>query len=143
MFSIFWLAITGAKPPFSERYPVYVLVEILGVSEEDDQSRLEQVLERSLEQELICDVIVAQSIDHAQRLWKYREAVGELLAALKPHAAFDVGIPTSTMAAFVQDVRAELTRRFPTQRHLFSATSAMATCMFYPAPIRLPSICMR
>jgi FAD/FMN-containing dehydrogenase len=67
----------------------------------------------------VSDVIVAQSMDDAQRLWKYRETVGEMLARLKPHAAFDVGIPMARMDGFVTSVRQRLGQLFPGQRHLF------------------------
>jgi FAD/FMN-containing dehydrogenase len=105
--------------PFADRYPVYVLVESLGASPEEDRQALERVLESALERDLVADVIVAQSLDDAQRLWQYRESVGELLTKLKPHAAFDVGIPMASMDRFVTTVRATLVELFPNQHHLF------------------------
>jgi FAD/FMN-containing dehydrogenase len=105
--------------PFSTVHPIYVLVETLGSSYESDQQLLEQCLERALERELVTDVIVAQSLEHARRLWEYRESIGEILSQLKPHAAFDIGIPMSSMEHFVSAVRATLSERFPRQRHLF------------------------
>ena len=110
---------TGQKPPFAERYPVYALVEVLGTDDAEDRDRLERFLGRALEEGIASDVIVAQSLEHSRQLWQYREAIGELLSRLKPHAAFDVGIPVPAMGAFVDTVRAALKQRFPDQSHLF------------------------
>jgi FAD/FMN-containing dehydrogenase len=107
------------KAPFADIHPVYVLVETLGSSPESDSQALEQVLERALEDEIVSDVVVAQSLDDAHRLWEYREAIGELLSRLKPYAAFDVGIPMGSMDRFVASARESLTGIFPNQQHLF------------------------
>ena len=107
------------RPPFAATHPVYVLVETLGADEAADRERLEAVLGRSLESGDIDDVVVAQSIEHARRLWAYRETVGEMLSRMKPHAAFDVGVPMPAMDAVVESLRDALERRFPAPRHLF------------------------
>ncbi|MFT4067803.1 FAD-binding oxidoreductase [Paraburkholderia sp.] len=111
--------IAHLKAPFGESYPVYVLIETLGESDEDDRRVLEQALERMLDEGIVQDVIVAQTIEHAKQLWAYRETVGELLSKLKPHAAFDIGISMDRMDGFVEDVRTALSERFPHQTHLF------------------------
>ena len=111
--------IAHLKAPFGHAYPVYVLIETLGESDDDDRRALEQSLERMLEEGIVQDVIIAQSIEHAKQLWTYRETVGELLSKLKPHAAFDIGIPMDRMEQFVEDARASLRERFPQQTHLF------------------------
>jgi FAD/FMN-containing dehydrogenase len=113
------LDVADARAPFADRHPLYVLVETMGSSEVIDREQVEEVLGRALETGLVSDVIVAQSMDEAQRLWAYRETVGEMLSRMKPHAAFDVGIPMARMDAFVTSVRASLEERFPRQRHLF------------------------
>ncbi|SKD04286.1 FAD/FMN-containing dehydrogenase [Burkholderia sp. CF099] len=111
--------IAHLKAPFGDTYPVYVLIETLGESDDDDRRALEQALEQMLEEGIVQDVIIAQTIEHAKQLWAYRETVGELLSKLKPHAAFDIGIPMDRMEQFVEDARASLSERFPQQTHLF------------------------
>jgi FAD/FMN-containing dehydrogenase len=111
---------TGAlKPPFATRSPVCVIIETLGASEGGERRALEEVLEYALENQIVEDVIVAQSIDDARQIWAYRETVGELLGRLKPHAAFDVGLPMIAMDRFVTTMKTTLTSRFPHQTHLF------------------------
>ncbi|WP_433695480.1 FAD-binding oxidoreductase [Paraburkholderia phenoliruptrix] len=113
------MEIAHLKAPFGVAYPVYVLIETLSESDDDDRRALEQALERMLEEGIVQDVIIAQSIEHAKQLWAYRETVGELLSKLKPHAAFDIGIPMDRMEQFVEEARASLSERFPQQTHLF------------------------
>jgi FAD/FMN-containing dehydrogenase len=107
------------RPAFSEASPVYVLVETLGAQQEEDREQLERFLSEALEAGTVNDVVVAQSQGDASRLWAYRETIGEMLGQLKPHAAFDVGVPMAAMDSFVQTVRDALQSRFPAQRHLF------------------------
>ena len=125
-FEVMWerfmdaaIDIAALRPPFAETCPIYVLIETLGASDEGDRRLLEQVLERALEAGMVQDVVIAQSMEHSRQLWQYRESVGELLAQLKPHAAFDVGIPMAAMDDFVTSVNSTLSAMFPLQSHLF------------------------
>jgi FAD/FMN-containing dehydrogenase len=113
------VAITGTRQPFTKRYPVYALVELSGVSDAQERAQLESFLEPALARSLVQDVIVAQTLEHGKQLWAYRESIGEMLSRVKPHAAFDVGIPVPAMDAFVTSVRTALRDRFPRQSHLF------------------------
>jgi FAD/FMN-containing dehydrogenase len=113
------MEIGALKAPFATHAPVYVIVETLGAAEDSERRALEEVLEYALDNEIVDDAIVAQSLDHARQLWAYRETVGELLGRLKPHAAFDVGLPLIAMDRFVTTMKTTLTSRFPQQQHLF------------------------
>lgn len=42
------------------------------------------------EHRTVSDVVVAQSLDDAHRLWACREGIGEMLGQIQPHAAFDI-----------------------------------------------------
>jgi FAD/FMN-containing dehydrogenase len=122
MWSDFMEAATqmGAlRQPFAAPHPIYALVETQGGGEAQDRERLEEILGSMLDSEVVADVVVAQSLEDARRLWAYREAIGEMLSRMKPHAAFDVGIPMAAMDAFVETVRDALEQRFAAQRHLF------------------------
>ncbi|KVQ51671.1 FAD-linked oxidase [Burkholderia territorii] len=107
------------RPAFAAPAPVYALLETLGTDDADERRQLEECLADAFDRGLVTDAVVAQSIDDVQRLWTYREAIGELLAHLKPHAAFDVGIPMAAMERFVDATRKALTQQFSRQRHLF------------------------
>lgn len=113
------IEIGGLRPPFSEPHPVYVLLETLGGDTDPGAEQLVRLLGYAVEQDLVQDAIVAQSLEDAGRLWAYREAIGELLDRLKPYAAFDVGVPMARMALLVDSVRMALEQCFPSQRSLF------------------------
>jgi len=112
-------AASGARAPFDQRYPLVALVESLGHDHALEREQMERALGSALEEGIVDDVIVAQSGDDARGLWACREAVGELLSRLKPYAAFDVGVPAAATEAFVDEMRAELTARYPDSQHLF------------------------
>ena len=107
------------RPAFDAPAPVYALIETLVTHQVGERQQLEALLADAIEAGLVTDAVVAQSMDDAQRLWAYRETVGELLSKLKPHAAFDVGVPMAAMERFVDAARTALTQLFPHQRHLF------------------------
>lgn len=111
--------VSDLRPLFGQEFPLYVLIECLGDDESIERQALEQFLERVLEAGEVEDAIVAQSLDDAEGLWAYRESVGELLAEMKPHAAFDVSVPMASMDRFVKSARQMLDEAFPGQRHLF------------------------
>jgi FAD/FMN-containing dehydrogenase len=111
--------VAGIPQPFADAHALYIIVETLGASQDREREQLECALEKALGDGLVDDVIVAQSMTDAQGLWQYRETVGEMLARMKPHAAFDVGIPLARLDGLVSSVRATLERQFPNARHLF------------------------
>jgi FAD/FMN-containing dehydrogenase len=111
--------VAGVPQPFADAHALYIIVETLGASQDGEREQLECVLEKALEDGLVDDVIVAQSMTDARGLWQYRETVGEMLSRMKPHAAFDVGVPMARLDGLVSSVRATLERQFPNARHLF------------------------
>lgn len=113
------LDVASLRAPFAEAAPVYALLEVQGASEAQDRAQLEELLGEAMEAGTVSDAVVAQSLAEAQRLWAYRESIGEMLGRTRPHAAFDVGVPMALMDGFVRSVRTALTARFPSQRHVF------------------------
>jgi FAD/FMN-containing dehydrogenase len=105
--------------PFDRAYPLYVLIETHGADEQGGRAAVERFLSAALEDGVVQDAIVAQSVSQATQLWAYREAVSELLSLTKPYAAFDVSVALPHMDPLVTHLRQELSRRFPDTAHLF------------------------
>lgn len=105
--------------PFQESFSLYVLLESEGSDSADNLAQLESLLEHALEQGVVADVVLPQSGEQAASLWLMRDAIADILPQMRPYVAFDVGIPVSKMAAFVDDVHARLRDRYPDARHLF------------------------
>ena len=105
--------------PFDQAYPLYVLIETHGSDPRTGQDAVERFLTSAIEDGIVKDAIVAQSVEQANQLWAYREAIGELLSMAKPCAAFDVSVAMPHMDALVTQLRSMLTHRFPGKSHLF------------------------
>lgn len=105
--------------PFSHPYPLYVLIETLGGDADTSTTAIEHFLETEMENEVVADAVVAQSVEQATQLWAFREGVSELLSHLRPCAAFDVSVAIPKMDDLVCKLRSLLEQKYPTLQHLF------------------------
>ncbi len=103
----------GVKRPFAQRHGAYALIEISGFDQERDLERLQEKLADMMERGVVSDAIVAQSEREARELWAVREGVSEYSQILGPITAFDLGLNLSRSGAFVEEMDAALTRRWP------------------------------
>lgn len=112
-------AALGRTKPFDNEYPLYVLLEAEGVDSPEQEQALEKLLELALDSNVVNDVVMPQSNDQASQLWEMRDAIGELLANMKPYIAFDIGIPLSQMEGFIAEIKNAMQARYPSAKHLF------------------------
>jgi len=112
-------ALTGVSLPLSGDAPWSVLIQASGLAGMDAQVALESALEQALEAGTISDCAVASSLSDAQKFWRLRECIPELLTALKPTVNFDCGLPWTEMSGFVTEVEAALNQKYPDAAHLF------------------------
>ncbi|MDG1937615.1 MAG: FAD-binding oxidoreductase, partial [Pseudomonadales bacterium] len=94
--------------PFTQKYPLYVLIEAEGSDIEYDGQRFDKVLADYLEQGNMLDAVVAQSNTDAEKFWHIRDGVSSILSAIKYRANFDIGVPVSVMDEFVKRVERAL-----------------------------------
>ena len=87
--------------PFTQKYPLYVLIEAEGSDVEYDSQRFDKVLADYLERGNMLDAVVAQSNTDAEKFWYIRDGVSSILSAIKYRANFDIGVPVSVMDEFV------------------------------------------
>ncbi|MDG2035164.1 MAG: FAD-binding oxidoreductase, partial [Pseudomonadales bacterium] len=87
--------------PFTQKYPLYVLIEAEGSDIEYDSQRFDKVLADYLERGNMLDAVVAQSNTDAEKFWYIRDGVSSILSAIKYRANFDIGVPVSVMDEFV------------------------------------------
>jgi FAD/FMN-containing dehydrogenase len=113
------LAALGRQRPFAAPSPLYVLLETQGAETPAASDAIEAFLESGIEKGWVSDAIVAQTGTQAAELWDIREGVSELLAIVKPCAAFDVSVALPRMDALVSRLRELLSRAFAQQQHLF------------------------
>ena len=81
----------------------YVLLEFSSMeAEQANRDRLENLLGRALELELISDAIIANSIQQSRDLWSIRESIPEAQLALGIVIKHDISLPISQIANFVE-----------------------------------------
>jgi FAD/FMN-containing dehydrogenase len=110
----------GVRAPIGADHLVYALVEAQGTDEAADNARFEAWLERMLEQGIIADAALAQTLAEVQSFWSLRDASGEFVQTLgHDHISFDIGLPTGSMGAYVEACRARLEAALPAIIALF------------------------
>ncbi|WP_432696095.1 FAD-binding oxidoreductase [Marinobacterium sp. YM272] len=100
------------KAPLEASSPFYVILETQGKSNELEQARLEELLGEALEQELISDAILTQSVSERDKVWAIRDDI-EALFSLAPLHGFDVSLPIAAMDDYLRKLRKQLLERWP------------------------------
>lgn len=95
------------KPPISQEYPYYVLVEAMGA----DDARTEAALAEAYERGLIVDAVIAQSEAQRQQLWAMRDDVVQTFR-FAPNYAFDVSMRISCMEDYLAEVNKRLEAKY-------------------------------
>jgi len=106
----------GVRNPFGVDAPpraAYVLIEALGTDPTLDAPRFEAWLGRLLENGVIPDAAVAQSVADASAFWGVRDACGELHTLWPRHMAFDIGLPVAAMDEYARRCKEKLAERVP------------------------------
>jgi FAD/FMN-containing dehydrogenase len=103
-----------ARYPFATRHPFMVLLEI---SDHDDQAHAMQLLEGlmqgALEDGMIGDAVIAQSVAQSKQFWALRENISEAQAAEGKNIKHDISLPIASIARFVEATDAALQQAFP------------------------------
>ncbi|MFD1343133.1 FAD-binding oxidoreductase [Litorisediminicola beolgyonensis] len=114
MWADYWHQATervGVRAPVSMGDGSHViLIEMQGLDEAIDGARFESLLEHLLEEDLVQDGAVAQSLTDIAAFWATRDAAAEFAnpEIIGPHISFDVGLPVSRMDEFVTRAKASL-----------------------------------
>ncbi len=100
------------RSPLQDKYPLYVLVEQLGMDQEADSARFEAVLMEALDQGIVADAAIAKSQAERNAMWELREDVGQT-SRNWPIYNFDVSLRITQMDRYEKDVRAALEAQWP------------------------------
>lgn len=109
-------AVGAAHAPLPGGHGLYVLLESSGADPARDTQHFTALIEAAIEDGLVIDAVLAQSLRDSQALWRLRESTSEFLPALGPRVGFDISIPTGQIGAFVDDCMATLNTRWPELR---------------------------
>ena len=95
--------------------PWYVLLELAGAGPDGAlQDLLEQQLGEALEQELVVDAVIAQSLSDAGRLWSMRHLIPEAVRGFASVLRSDIALPAARVADFVEQAQGTVGRMRPT-----------------------------
>jgi FAD/FMN-containing dehydrogenase len=104
-------SVAGLRSPFSERHPVYLLVEAA-----DRSDPTEALAEATSSLDKVLDVVVATEASRRAELWRYREGHTEAINTLGPPHKLDVTLPFSSLAEFIDRVPAMVEAVAPAAR---------------------------
>ncbi len=117
-FEVIWpdfykLAITahGCRAPLPEGAACYVLIDGMGAGEAQDAEQFGAMIEAALEDGVVVDAVVAQSLRESRELWSVRDSVSQFQRSFVPRVDFDVSLPIARMQDFVEDCTAHLVDR--------------------------------
>jgi len=99
----------GVRDPLSERHDWYVLME-LSSPREDARATLEAILEKGLEDGIVDDAVLADSLSQRQDFWKLRD---EMSAAQKPEGGsikHDISVPVAAVPEFIAEANAAVVK---------------------------------
>jgi FAD/FMN-containing dehydrogenase len=110
----------GVKAPLEPGHGLYVLIETMGTDSQADLARYESVIGEALEAGIVADAVIAQSQRESNELWTVRDSPGEWQKAGHwPQLSFDVSVPTGEIGDLVDEIRANLKRRWPVLAGLY------------------------
>jgi glycolate oxidase subunit GlcD len=108
----------GAKSPFPDRYPIYVLIEV----EEGPVAGaavMEPLLEKIFEKDLIKDAVIAGSSAQSIELWGLRENITESLAANGHVRKNDISLAIDQLDGFIVELEKILSHDSPIEMVVF------------------------
>lgn len=77
-------------------------------SQEISRSQIEKALEKALNQDLISNAIIANSLQQSKELWSIRETIPEAQLDLGTIIKHDISLPISALPNFIKDTQIKL-----------------------------------
>ena len=109
--------VPGVTDPIQRPYEAYVLCEV-STARDDPQLRglLESALGQALDDGLVHDAVIAESLAQRAALWKLRESVPEAQRAEGASIKHDVSVPVAALPRFVPEATAAVIAIVPAGR---------------------------
>lgn len=102
-------------PPLPLEEACFVLMEVSGINEPEEEanSRFEKLLQYAIEEDIVCDVALAQSLSQRAAMWALRENISAAQAKEGKNIKHDISVPTSLFADFIETTDRQLQHHFP------------------------------
>ncbi len=108
----------GCRDPLGAPHPWYVLIELSSQARSGLRATLEEILAAGLEQGVIADATVADSLDQAKAFWRIREMFGEVQRHLGGSIKHDISVPVASVPDFIAQADAAVAQLIPGARPL-------------------------
>jgi len=96
--------------PFEDTYPIYVIVESMGINRRGDDDQFMAALSSAMEDDLIVDAVIAKSDKERNAIWAIRGEVEWLVTSAQN---FDVSLRSNDVAAYVDDINRGILAELP------------------------------
>ena len=98
----------SVKPPLPQHYKYYVLLEGLGSHQENDQARLQELLEAAFERNMILDAAIADGEADLNWFWTIREDVHVVKKQANNDHHFDISLPIALIGESIEQMTQSL-----------------------------------
>lgn len=98
--------------PLSNQYGFYVLVESMGSNADNDAELFLSTLEAAQHENMVADVVVADTASKIGNLWAVRDGAAEVMGIGYMHA-YDVSLDIANMGYFGEEVEKRLRKQWP------------------------------
>ncbi len=105
--------LAGGRDPLPSPHPWYVLVELSSPVATGLRDVIEEVLGAALDQGIVADAAIAESLDQAQVFWRLREALSEVQRHEGGSIKHDVSVPVAAVPDLVARGVAAVERLIP------------------------------
>jgi FAD/FMN-containing dehydrogenase len=93
----------AVRPPLPYDYKYYILIEALGSQPQEDQAEFQNLLETTVEKEMVLDAVMAQSPSDVDWFFRIREDVSNLADHMTHDQHFDISLPIPLIGTYIAD----------------------------------------
>jgi FAD/FMN-containing dehydrogenase len=103
----------GCRDPLTAAHPWYVLLELSSQRVDGLREVMEDVLAQGVDEGLVVDAAVAESLEQVKAFWRIRENFGEAQRYAGGSIKHDISVPVAAVPAFLRDAQAAVTTLIP------------------------------
>jgi D-lactate dehydrogenase (cytochrome) len=108
----------NVRDPLAKPYPWYALIELSSQETEGLRDTMESLLADAIEQGIVLDATIADSLEQAKAFWFIRDFFGEVQRRIGASIKHDVSVPIAAVPAFIEEANAAVVKLIPGARPL-------------------------
>jgi FAD/FMN-containing dehydrogenase len=103
----------ACRDPLADRHPWYVLLELSSQAREGLRATMEEILTAGLEQKIIADATIAESLEQTKALWLLRHHIADTQKYEGGSIKQDVSVPVNAVPDFIDKASAAVEALVP------------------------------